>query len=111
MTYRKKFNVSAEYLLLDVWERPATAIAMELDVSDKAVSKRCRKLGVMKPPRGYWAIMQAGGDHKKALLSLGWSHEQIESLDEKIASAEIVLGRQFAPPWLVLPEEGSELQG
>jgi F0F1-type ATP synthase delta subunit len=30
-------------------------IANELNVSDKAIEKLCKKLEVQKPPRGYWA--------------------------------------------------------
>ncbi len=91
--YREKFQISTEQLLLEVWNRPTVEIANELKVSDKAITKRCLKLGVPKPPRGYWAIIRAGDDHKKALVSLGWSHERIDSLDAKIANAETVLGR------------------
>jgi hypothetical protein len=28
--------------------------------SDKAVETRCKRLGVPKPPRGYWAKLAAG---------------------------------------------------
>ena len=38
-----------------VWEYPTTHIANELNVSDKAIEKLCKKLEVQKPPRGYWA--------------------------------------------------------
>jgi 3-deoxy-D-manno-octulosonate 8-phosphate phosphatase KdsC-like HAD superfamily phosphatase len=38
-----------------VWEKPTTLIARELKVSDKAVEKRCHKLGIHKPHKGYWA--------------------------------------------------------
>ena len=38
-----------------VWERPATEGAKGLGISDVALSKRCRRLQVPKPPRGYWA--------------------------------------------------------
>ena len=38
-----------------VWERSTTTIAKELGVSDNAVAKQCKKLGISKPPRGYWA--------------------------------------------------------
>ena len=30
-------------------------VAKLLGVSDVAVAKRCKRLGVEKPPRGYWA--------------------------------------------------------
>lgn len=51
----RKFDVSAEELQKLVWEMPTTAVAAKFGVSDKAVEKRCKLLGVKKPPRGYWA--------------------------------------------------------
>jgi biotin operon repressor len=38
-----------------IWEKPCAKIAKELGVSDKAIEKRCKKYGIEKPPRGYWA--------------------------------------------------------
>jgi hypothetical protein len=38
-----------------LWAKPATQIAAELGVSDTAIKKHCRLLGIEKPPRGYWA--------------------------------------------------------
>ncbi len=86
--YREKFQISADHLLLDVWDRPVTDIAAELGVSDKAVSKRCQRMDIPKPPRGYWAIVKTGIDHKKALRSLGWQPEEINELDARIMVAE-----------------------
>lgn len=43
-----------------IWEMSTIKIASQLGVSDKAVEKRCRKLGVSKPPRGYWAKRKYG---------------------------------------------------
>ena len=34
---------------------PVTEVAKLFGVSDQAVEKRCKLLGVKKPPRGYWA--------------------------------------------------------
>lgn len=86
--YREKFQISADHLLLDAWNRPVTYIAEELGVSDKAISKRCQRMNVPKPPRGYWAIVKTGVDHKKALRSLGWQLEEIDKLDARIMVAE-----------------------
>lgn len=49
----RKFEVSREDLELLVWSKPTTEVAKMLGVSDVAVAKRCRKLGIQKPPRGY----------------------------------------------------------
>lgn len=38
-----------------VWVMPVKTLAQQLGVSDVAVKKHCRRLGVPTPPRGYWA--------------------------------------------------------
>jgi hypothetical protein len=43
-----------------VWSQPTTAVAEKLGVSDVAISKLCKNLGIEKPPRGYWAKVKAG---------------------------------------------------
>jgi integrase len=43
-----------------VWEMPTTEVAFKIGVSDKAVWKRCKKRGIAKPPRGYWAKRKGG---------------------------------------------------
>lgn len=53
--FSRKFNVSAEELERLVWEFPTTHIAKMFGVSGKAVEKRCKTFGILKPPRGYWA--------------------------------------------------------
>lgn len=52
---RKYEHPTKEVLQQLVWEYPTTHIANELNVSDKAIEKLCKKLDVQKPPRGYWA--------------------------------------------------------
>lgn len=44
-----------EYFEKNLWKKPTTIIAQELGVSDKAVEKYIKKLGLTKPPRGYWS--------------------------------------------------------
>lgn len=39
--------------------RPVSALAIELSVSDVAIHKACARLGVEKPPRGYWLRSEA----------------------------------------------------
>lgn len=38
-----------------VWESPVTKVAARLGVSNRAVAKRCRKLGIDVPGQGYWS--------------------------------------------------------
>jgi hypothetical protein len=55
ITLRKKIDwPSPDALSKLVWERPTVQIARELGVSDKAVEKHCKKLGIAKPGLGYW---------------------------------------------------------
>lgn len=58
--YFRRFEVTREELEKLVWEMPTTQVAELFGVSDKAVAKRCKRLGVSKPPRGYWAKLAAG---------------------------------------------------
>lgn len=42
-----------------VWKMSTVKVAHHYGVSDKAVEKRCKKYGIEKPPRGYWAKQAA----------------------------------------------------
>ena len=50
----RKFEVSKEELSRLVWEMPTTKVAEMYGVSDNAIAKRCKILGIEQPPRGYW---------------------------------------------------------
>jgi len=45
---------TAEELHTLIWSKPITQLAVDLGVSDVAIHKWCRQLGVEKPPRGYF---------------------------------------------------------
>ena len=57
---RERFSVTPERLEFLVWSMPTTKVAELLGVSDSAISKRCKRFGVTKPARGYWASVFAG---------------------------------------------------
>lgn len=57
---RERFSISRADLYCLVWTKPTTEVADILSVSDVAVAKRCKRLNVPKPPRGYWAKVHAG---------------------------------------------------
>lgn len=52
---RRLFEISKEELRKIVWDMPTTKVAEKFGVSDSAIGKRCKLLGVDKPPRGYWS--------------------------------------------------------
>jgi ribosomal protein L24E len=43
-----------------VWAEPVEKVALSLGVSGRAVHKRCERLGIRTPPRGYWAKVRHG---------------------------------------------------
>lgn len=47
-----------ESLYEKVWSVPMKRLAKEYGISDVALAKICKKLGVPRPPRGYWAKLQ-----------------------------------------------------
>lgn len=51
----RKFEVEKEFLKDLVWNYPTVKVAKMFGVSDTAIAKRCKQLGVEKPPRGYWS--------------------------------------------------------
>ena len=51
--------ITSEELDKLIWSKPTTKVAKDLNVSDTAVAKLCKKLGVQKPPRGFWQMLEA----------------------------------------------------
>jgi len=56
----RRFRLSKEELRKIIWEKPAETIGKEHNVSGKCIEKYCKKWGIEKPPRGYWAKVRAG---------------------------------------------------
>ena len=53
-------DISREELFALIWEKPTVEVARDMGISDVAVAKLCARLQVPKPPRGYWARIEAG---------------------------------------------------
>jgi len=49
-----------------IWANPIRKVAKKMGVSDIALHKRCKRLGVIKPPPGHWAKVE----HGKAVTTL-----------------------------------------
>ena len=49
-----------------IWANPIRKVAEKMGVSDIALHKRCKRLGVVKPPPGHWAKVE----HGKAVSTL-----------------------------------------
>ena len=55
--YKRKTKISwptNEELEKLVWSISTSQLAKQLGVSDNAISHRCKKMNIKKPPRGYW---------------------------------------------------------
>lgn len=57
---RSPLTLSREELYQLVWSKPMVELAKDFQLSDVALAKRCRKLAVPVPGRGYWARVTAG---------------------------------------------------
>ncbi len=53
-------EISRKDLYAAVWDRPVRDVAAELNISDVALGKICRRHQIPVPGRGYWARLRAG---------------------------------------------------
>ncbi|WP_457797052.1 hypothetical protein [Methylocystis sp. S23] len=49
------FRITREQLYDLVWSESMQNLSKQIGISDVAIAKHCRKLGVPTPERGYWA--------------------------------------------------------
>lgn len=53
-------KLTREELYQRVWATPAARLATEFGISDVALGKICRRMGIPKPPLGYWRRVEVG---------------------------------------------------
>lgn len=75
-------TVGREQLYGEVWAEPMTKVAARYGVSSSFLARICERLGVPRPPRGYWAQLAVGKAPSKPALpearpgdELEWSRE------------------------------------
>jgi hypothetical protein len=61
-------KISRQELYKQVWSKPTRHLARRYGLSDVGLSKVLRKHGIPKPPRGYWAKLQAGKETPARVL-------------------------------------------
>ena len=71
MTREPDLTLSREELYELVWSKPMVELAEDFGLSDVALAKRCRKVGVPVPGRGYWARVAAGQEPRRPKLPAG----------------------------------------
>ncbi len=69
MTREPDLTLSREELYELVWSKPMVELAQDFGLSDVALAKRCRKVGVPVPGRGYWARVAAGQEPRRPKLA------------------------------------------
>jgi hypothetical protein len=63
------FVLTRDQLYDLVWSEPMQRLSKQIGISDVAIAKHCRKVGVPVPERGYWNKLQAGKPVVKARLT------------------------------------------
>jgi hypothetical protein len=110
---------SREQLYEAIWSTPCLKLAASLGVSDVALAKTCRRSGVPRPPRGYWAKVEvAEKPPKERLPAAKPGQDRMIRFDvaENMARREEwaihglrTAGKSKKPNAVELPPEGSEL--
>jgi hypothetical protein len=62
-------ELSRDELYEKVWSLPGSKLAKQFGISDVALAKVCKKFGIPRPDRGYWARLEAGQMLSKPPLS------------------------------------------
>ncbi len=62
-------ELSRDELYEKVWSLPGSKLAKQFGISDVALAKVCKKFGIPRPDRGYWARLEAGQTLSKPPLS------------------------------------------
>lgn len=102
-----------------IWSKPCLKLAAELGISDVALAKTCRRMGVPRPPRGYWARVEAGEKMRREPLPVAKSEQSFQVTFDVAANlarrGEWAVNNILTGPRMVkcltveLPPEGSEL--
>jgi hypothetical protein len=61
-------SVTRQSLYEQVWAEPVTAVSTRYGVSPNYLARVCEHLNVPRPPRGYWAKVQAGQSPRRSPL-------------------------------------------
>lgn len=110
----------------EVWNEPVRSIAKLYRVSDVALSKTCRKLGIPLPPQGYWLRPKEKRGKRPALppakpgMQVSWEvrvpvHEEpapiAPELAAKLAEEDVPEAAIVVPTALVSPDRLVTLSG
>ncbi len=66
----------------EIWETPPSRLTTRYGVSDVAIARHCKNLGIKTPPRGYWNRRKAGQTHEEALQPIPPKTQQRPTVTE-----------------------------
>lgn len=102
-----------------IWSKPCIKLSAELGISDVGLAKTCRRMGIPRPPRGYWARVEAGEKLKREPLPAakpGQSPQVTFQVAANVARREewaaanlLTATRAVKCEAVELPPDGSEL--
>ena len=91
-----KRTITRVELYEQVWKRPTTLMAREFGLSDVGFAKLCKRNGIPRPPRGYWAMLQVGRAPSREALPMpdrNWeidiSRYEVQGHSEPSAAGEV----------------------
>ncbi|WP_047980944.1 hypothetical protein [Ornithinibacillus contaminans] len=90
-----------EKLYKEVWEEPMTSLSKRYNISDVALRKQCKKMGIPLPKAGHWAKVKAG--HKIKIPPL--PKMDVPSKVVVKAPSGDLFGRKMDAVLLFLPED------
>jgi hypothetical protein len=95
----RPMTLSREDLFELVWSKPMADLAKDFGISDVALAKRCKRLAIPVPGRGYWARVDAGQTpYKPKLLKREpqWGDRSALTVTPAVAAcgAEVSLGAE-----------------
>lgn len=94
-------TLSREDLYQLAWSKPTRELAKDFGISDVAMAKRCRRLGIPIPGRGYWARVDAGQQPYRPKLT----KREPEWADQDALTVAPSAQAQAISSVLVAPEE------
>jgi hypothetical protein len=61
-------TITRKELYDEVWSTPVSKLALKYNLSDVGFAKFCKRCDIPRPPRGYWAKLEAGQKVKRTPL-------------------------------------------
>lgn len=79
------FRLTREQLYELVWSEPMHRLGKQIGISDVAIAKHCRRLGIPLPPRGYWNKLHA----RKKVIKAQLRPRDLATINEVEMSGEL----------------------